>query len=149
MEEWWLIALVDQSSPFLCETVCFDGNTTMAIDYFKGQFYFRIVIMKGIRTLTKESDSVSKDMEPHHNPEFCVRCYVSDLIGVGLNMMKISTVWPSPLHIVESLDWLSSLEKELGRWFMPKQVRFDGSMAKIRNAHIIWWGRPRGSACPR
>ena len=38
-----------------CETVCFDGNMTMAIDYFEEQFYFRIVSMKAIRTLTKDS----------------------------------------------------------------------------------------------
>ena len=71
-----------------CETVCFDGNTTMAIYYFEGQFYFRIVSMKAIRTLMEDNDSVSKDMERHHNPEFCVGYYaISDLIRVGLNMM--------------------------------------------------------------
>ena len=45
--------------------------------------------MKAIRTLTEDSDSVSKDMERHHNPEFLVRYFVNtgDLIGAGLNMM--------------------------------------------------------------
>ena len=40
---------------FICETVCFDDDTMMAIDYFKEQFSFRIVSMKAIRTLTKDS----------------------------------------------------------------------------------------------
>ena len=43
--------------------------------------------MKAIRTLTEDSDSVSKDMERHHNPEFWLRYSVSDSIGVGFNMV--------------------------------------------------------------
>ncbi len=42
--------------------------------------------MQGKNVILNDDD-VPKDVERHHNPEFYEERYVSDLIGVGLDVM--------------------------------------------------------------